>query len=299
MSSPWTTLGRPDPSPGNVSRAGVNISRAVIRSIASTTTTPYQIFTRSFAGQHILAHITINVQATTIAQTITFYDVDGTDLGNPVVLTEPGTIEIEYGQIAAIALSDANNYTVDITSVILTYDDPEKFALAAAKFRIRVDYSGPSTGGGAATLDADAVGTYMVVPAPFKMMGLGSTLKFTPKKTGIVFVSIVLKPEGVITAGTQTNVVVKPYFGTGGAPIQGAATTGTAVYATAIASSLTIGANANGDLTTGITLTYALVGANALTPGTAYWFDVAVGMTGTGGSATLIAQHATIMELAQ
>ena len=106
------------------------------------------------------------------------------------------------------------------------------------------------------------------------MMGLGSAWALTPNATGRVRLTI-----NGITSNTGTSVLhnINVYYGTGTAPVNGAALTGTAIltggdYGTISAS----GANTN----TPISLTVEVSG---LTLATAYWFDLALGVaSGTG-----------------
>jgi hypothetical protein len=137
-------------------RRGLTVSRPNVIPVPSTTKVPFQLFTREQPGQFILAHATIAIEAPAVAQTVTFYDVDGTPLGTPLTLTESANIIVEYGKVAAVSFSDATAYTIQVTSVILMYDDEEKYALASAKYRLEVEYIGG--GGGSTTYTAGNAG---------------------------------------------------------------------------------------------------------------------------------------------
>ncbi|MEM3828459.1 MAG: hypothetical protein QXP36_04510 [Conexivisphaerales archaeon] len=101
-------------------------------------------------------------------------------------------------------------------------------------------------------------------------LGLGIT--YTPSSTGRVLV-IVIGEAANNTAGDGVQVQLS--YGTGTAPSNGAAATGTS-----IGSILTTTSNAAGQ-TVPFTLVYVLSG---LTIGTSYWFDLQV-MAVTGGTA--------------
>ena len=96
------------------------------------------------------------------------------------------------------------------------------------------------------------------------MAGLGSTITFTPASTGKVLARISGLGE---TATAVSGYQIQGRYGTGVAPANGAAATGTA-FAQGI---LTLRpAVANGNITW-----EAVGGITGLTVGTAYWFDVA------------------------
>ncbi len=103
------------------------------------------------------------------------------------------------------------------------------------------------------------------------MMGLA--IAFTPNKSGKVFVSYTsMGANGTISDGLTYTAK----YGTGTAPVNGAATTGTVIH-TAIsvdvaAAAERIPCNGSGIIT--------------LTPGTAYWFDLSLAAI-TAGTATL------------
>lgn len=94
------------------------------------------------------------------------------------------------------------------------------------------------------------------------MMGLGATCKMTPAYSSRVTVAFTGTVSNSVT-GTGTNSV---RYGTGTAPINGAAATGTAIGATQM---ITTNANYDGTLSMTVVIT-------GLTPGTGYWFDLDV-----------------------
>jgi hypothetical protein len=104
------------------------------------------------------------------------------------------------------------------------------------------------------------------------MMGTGSTCTITPLYSSRIFVQY----TGVIfnaTAGQSTRV--QSYFGTGTAPANAAAVTGTSIGSLLSVTSTAV--NASYSYTAGGIVT-------GLTPGTAYWLDVALDVTGGTGT---------------
>lgn len=101
------------------------------------------------------------------------------------------------------------------------------------------------------------------------MMGLGTTCKITPVYSTRVHVTFY---NGVANSTTGSNNRIKLFFGTGTAPVNGAAATGTQI------------ANQRGLVNAGISFLYTVPNGaivTGLTPGTAYWFDESAG-TDTG-----------------
>lgn len=122
-----------------------------------------------------------------------------------------------------------------------------------------------------ATLQANPANPTGSTSATGVMMGLGGTCTITPVYTGRVKVEFLgwLKNSAV---ATSTH---KVFFGTGTAPINGAAITGTQI-GNSVGLDEPASANqlqmANGGIITG------------LTPGTAYWFDLS--LAASSGTAT-------------
>jgi hypothetical protein len=108
------------------------------------------------------------------------------------------------------------------------------------------------------------------------MMGLGSTAKITPGSSGKVEINM----TGLV--GTNTAAVNMTYggrFGTGTAPVNGAAVSGTRF-------------GSNADFVTRSTvlgqgIPFCLVDLVTLTPGTAYWFDIAL-LTAVGADTAFV-----------
>lgn len=106
------------------------------------------------------------------------------------------------------------------------------------------------------------------------MMGLGSTCTITPTYSSRIKFEII---PNLSNSTISQTMFFKVYWGTGAAPVNGAATTGTQV-----------GASNNPDSGTANFHYPAVSGGivTGLTPGTAYWFDANIGTT--GGTVTII-----------
>lgn len=103
------------------------------------------------------------------------------------------------------------------------------------------------------------------------MMGLGSTAKITPVFSGRVKIEITLAAAVTVATASATLQV---RYGTGTAPTNGAALTGTALGSAITGWS---------DVASSPTPFALIVAVTGLTPGTPYWFDVSFSVsTGTG-----------------
>jgi len=104
------------------------------------------------------------------------------------------------------------------------------------------------------------------------MMGLGSTLKLTPKFSGTVIIKIDSEAKNTADGnGIQFEIS----YGTGTAPSNGSPTTGTQVGPTFERDFW--GPNATVGFGTNLEIT-------GLTVGTDYWFDIALRSLGAGSS---------------
>lgn len=108
-----------------------------------------------------------------------------------------------------------------------------------------------------------------------EMMGLGGTCHITPVSSGIVLVNI----SAVYNDTVAETGHVSAYYGTGTAPANAAAVTGTVFGGHATESIGPVAANRPN----GIAFTDLLT----LTPGTAYWFDIGVDNGGGTGSVSV------------
>lgn len=107
------------------------------------------------------------------------------------------------------------------------------------------------------------------------MMGLGSTCVMTPLYSTRLYV--VFNGNASVNNVGSWNAIFK--FGTGTAPVNGAATTGTTVGATIQ------GTSAVANFPIMLTLPAVITG---LTAGTAYWFDIAFGTNTNTGTITTV-----------
>jgi hypothetical protein len=116
------------------------------------------------------------------------------------------------------------------------------------------------------------------------MMGLGGTCKMTPTYSTRIELRFA---GGINSSATGATVTVQAKFGTGGAPANGAAVSGTSIGNVETAALFSV-ANSGppfgglGGIITG------------LTPGTAYWFDIA--LVTNAGTATIIGLSCSAME---
>jgi hypothetical protein len=121
------------------------------------------------------------------------------------------------------------------------------------------------------------------------MMGLGSTVTYTPTGSGTVLVIV----TGYAETNTATTVMtIGPRYGTGTAPVNGAAVTGTRFgFSTDLAMRSP----------TAVTDNPACFGANAvisgLTAATAYWFDLALLTSSASDTAQMYTVMFSIIEL--
>lgn len=116
------------------------------------------------------------------------------------------------------------------------------------------------------------------------MMGMGSTIAFTPNSSGKVIVTVCCIVN--ISAGAANQVQVGGRFGTGTAPANAAAVTGTVFGPT---SDPNIRVN---NVSASVGTPYTVTDRLSLTAGTAYWFDLAVAAqvgTNTNGVINVVA----------
>jgi hypothetical protein len=116
------------------------------------------------------------------------------------------------------------------------------------------------------------------------MMGLGSTITYTPTGSGKVLVN--LAGVAAISAGAAGSFTLGARFGTGTAPANGAAATGTAFGP---ASDMQVRCQA---VAAGVGAPFSIPARLSLTPATAYWFDFLVIQnvgTNTGGPVSVTA----------
>jgi hypothetical protein len=134
------------------------------------------------------------------------------------------------------------------------------------------------------TLPSNPTGTHSTTAV---MMGLGSSLTFTPSRTGNVLLHI----TGVMSINNAANSCTAILrYGSGTAPANGVAASGTALSATVTV----FMPNNNGP-----EMPTALVAvASGLTVGTAYWYDLAMSsVTGSTTTCSMVAITGSAAEL--
>jgi hypothetical protein len=122
------------------------------------------------------------------------------------------------------------------------------------------------------------------VSATLVMMGVGSTCALTPQGTGQVLINVTGSMQQA-TAGSNNTIGGR--YGTGTAPTNGTAVTGTR-FGAATDPNVRPATAAAG-------YPFAFTDLLSLTPGTAYWFDLAV-LSGNANSVTLTQISMTIVE---
>lgn len=154
--------------------------------------------------------------------------------------------------------------------VALVYYDGTSFQLIGAR-RLPAETSA-SLANPSATIDTTGV-----------MMGFGATVTIAPTTSGIIRAWVTGNAQNG-TVGDRCGMVIR--FGTGSAPANGAALTGSTIGQGVVTTS-----TASGD-----SVGFSLVGrATGLTLGTTYWVDVALS-SGGGGSASIANVSALVLE---
>jgi hypothetical protein len=120
------------------------------------------------------------------------------------------------------------------------------------------------------------------------MMGLGSTIAYTPTGTGRVLITI--SGTFQIATGVQFGTLGGRY-GTSTAPNNGTAVSGTRFGASTDQTLRPAATGANGGLG------WCLTAVIALTPSTAYWFDIALSTNNASDAASIQAVGCSIVEL--
>ena len=139
---------------------------------------------------------------------------------------------------------------------------------------------------GPASASATPANPTATASTSLKMMGLGSSCALTPGSSGTVLVTV----TGEVT--TATAVVTATWggrYGTGAAPANGAAVSGTRFGAAADLSTQAQAAGAG--------VPFALTALLSLTPGTAYWFDIALDTANASDSASVTNISFTAVEI--
>jgi hypothetical protein len=158
---------------------------------------------------------------------------------------------------------------VDVSDTSMAASGTTK-ALALSVLKAYVK-AGPAFAQGQPSNPAATASTSLV------MMGVGGTCKITPGSGGKVQVAI----SGLVFTNTAVvNLTFGARFGTGTAPVNGAAVTGTRW-----------GSGAADLVTRGVAIAvgtpFCLVDLLTLTPATAYWFDIAL-LTSVGADTAAV-----------
>jgi hypothetical protein len=172
-----------------------------------------------------------------------------------VTFAASGTSHVADGTADVIAAGQAASYIWDNTTSLWYRLAAPATALAASVSYTPADPTGNATG-------------------TFLMMGLGTTCTFTPATTGKVEVTMC----GVCLNTGGDGTFLKGAYGTGTAPVNGAASTGTK-WGVGADSEWTI---KNASASQG--LPFSMTQVLTLTPGTAYWFDLPLAESGGGTS---------------
>ena len=123
--------------------------------------------------------------------------------------------------------------------------------------------------------------------ATLVMMGVGGTVAYTPTSSGKVVISV----SGALTMATTIgNSILGGRYGTGTAPINGAAVTGTRWGNAADMNIRAVTTGVNGGIA------WSLDDILSLTANTAYWFDIALSSS-AGGTAAVLSVGFAIFEL--
>ncbi|HUR21672.1 MAG TPA: hypothetical protein VMZ90_12730 [Vicinamibacterales bacterium] len=201
--------------------------------------------------------------------TIFYYKPAG---GTLVDNTLPGMF---LGPTATLRIGDGNT----ATRILEIKDTTNNFVLSAPvlaaneTLAVRPQISSTFPGNPTATTSTTDV-----------MMGLGSTIAFTPRQSGALRVTIgMMAANSLATKGVSATM----YRGSGSAPTNGAAVTGSQTSGSKIFT-----ATDNGAMTNIVLDAFA----TGLTVGTAYWFDVALKAV-SGGTASILYINCNIQEL--
>jgi len=191
------------------------------------------------------------------------------------------------GESNVIRIGNTSNTKCFITGIVgNTSSNTDTVTINSSTGQLGVLAGTPGVVGATTVFGTSAAPTGTASTAAYVMLGLGSSWKLTPS----VYTSARVTINGQLANGTTgdgINVIIS--FGTGSAPINGAAVTGTAVGINTIFTDLT------GLTTNGAPFSkHAII--TGLTPGTAYWFDLQFKAV-TGGTASVLNIEFSAQEL--
>ena len=126
----------------------------------------------------------------------------------------------------------------------------------------------------------------LTIPSANANWGLGSTIAVIPRKTGNFLINYSALIASSVTSDGYTAYC---YYGTGTAPVNGAAVTGTRVGRTPLENDKVSGG--------GLAVSHGASGMMiGLTIGTQYWLDMSL-LASTGGTATMYDVVITLLEV--
>ena len=136
-----------------------------------------------------------------------------------------------------------------------------------------------------ATIQAGVTNPTGTTSTSIVMMGLGTTCKLTPVSSTRIWIGLNFIVQNTVGAD---GVQVQLRFGTGTAPANGAAATGTLITSTLGANPVNVASAFQSATPFGLAL--------SLTPGTAYWFDIGLSAL-SGGTASMSNVTCTAYEM--
>ena len=81
------------------------------------------------SSPYTLFHVKIVISAPTVAQTVTFYNQNGSVEGQPISINSSVEIKLRYVNFSKITFSDSNSYNILATIQTLTFTTQENMAL--------------------------------------------------------------------------------------------------------------------------------------------------------------------------
>lgn len=212
--------------------------------------------------------------AITITNAAALYIEDAPAVGGLATITNPYALWVGSGNVRIGSCAAAGLAAFDANGVISSTNNPivtgvSKSAQIWQSARNSISVAGTTPAG--------------IASSTLGMLGIGATLKLTPSFSGRV--KITLYGNAGNSAGNSL-ITILPYFGTGSAPANGVATTGTF-----------IGTGVVCPIPSGFALSNVSIAeeVTGLTLGTQYWFDIAISRS-SSGTGTLQISRITVEE---
>jgi len=168
-----------------------------------------------------------------------------------------------------------------------TADIATFFASNGSTVLAKINSAGVYIGPQAATVSYKPSNPTATTSLSVVCMGIGSTCTYTPLATGKVLVTVC---GSWLTATATVQGGIGARYGTGTAPANGAADTGTAWGTNAATENIRAAGTGGG-------LPFAFTELLSLTANTAYWFDLVTGTTNAADAATITNIVMTLQEL--